>query len=51
MALRLVPMLHARKMVSKPKRVTRRRLKADFILGELLLLLGCFHVTYIVKGV
>ena len=36
MALRLVPMLQARKIVSKTKRVTRSRLKADFIFGELM---------------
>ena len=36
MALRLVPMLQARKMVSKTKRVTRSKLKADFIFGELM---------------
>ena len=36
MALRLVPMLQARKIVSKTKRVTRSKLKADFIFGELM---------------
>ena len=47
MALRLVPMLQARKMVSKPNRVTRSRLKADFILGELSSL-GHFSVNLVV---
>ena len=48
MALRLVPMLQARKMVSKPNRVTRSRLKADFILGELSSSLGHFSVNLVV---
>ena len=49
MALRLVPMLQTRKTVSNTKRVTRSRLNADFILGELLLgyLFLCFKLTWV----